>query len=641
MIFTRIKTLAWPILQLPRAVKQLIVMMVDLGLCVFATWLAFYLRIGEFVVISSSPPLWAVLASSALVIPIFVVFGLYRAIFRYSGLPALTSIAAASLVYGFFYMVLVTLIGIDGVPRTIGLIQPILLLLLATASRVLVHFWFATAYQARIEKADLANVLVYGAGQAGRELAAAVTASHAMRVVGFLDDNPALQGAIINGIKVYQPDLLGELVATKRVQIVLLALPLVSRVRRNEILNEISKVKVQVRTLPSLIDLVQGKVSLSNIRDLDADDLLGRDAVPPDPALLCKKITGKTVLITGAGGSIGSELCRQVIKLNPNILILLDHSEYALYTIQQELDKLDRYDDVKVLSVLGSVVDRNRLQHVMSTWKPATIFHAAAYKHVPMVEENITEGIKNNVFGTLNVAKLALTNGVSDLILISTDKAVRPANVMGASKRLAEMVLQAMADLVHPDDPGSRTVFSIVRFGNVLGSSGSVVPKFRQQIRGGGPLTLTHRDVTRYFMTIPEAAQLVIQASAMAESGGEVYILDMGEPVRIEELAVKMIEMSGLTVRDVEHPEGDIEIKVIGLRPGEKLYEELLIGTNPKPTRHPQIMKADEAYLGWKFLNPSLGKIETAIAQNNEGLAMDLIQDLVEDYIALDRVVSR
>lgn len=631
MIFRRIKTLAWPILQLPRAVKQLIVIMVDLGLCVFATWFAFYLRIGEFVVLSAPPPLWAVLAASVLAIPIFVVFGLYRAIFRYSGLPALTSIAAASLVYGFFYTVLFTVIGIDGVPRTIGLIQPMLLLLFVSSTRISAHFWLAKIYQAHIEKADLANVLIYGAGQAGRELAAAVIASHEMRVVGFLDDNPQLQGGVINGIKVYQPAALTRLVEHRRVSTVLLALPSVSRVRRNEILNYIGKAKVRVRTLPSMVDLVQGAVSLANIRDLDVDDLLGRDPVPADPALLCKKISGKRVLITGAGGSIGSELCRQVVKLNPSVLLLLDHSEYALYTIQQELDKQSQKIDFEVRSFLGSVTDMNRLRQIIALWHPDTIYHAAAYKHVPLVEDNFAEGLNNNVFGTLNVAVAAQEYGVADMILVSTDKAVRPTNIMGASKRLAEMVLQALSALGE-QTAKRKTVFSIVRFGNVLGSSGSVVPKFRQQILSGGPITLTHNDVTRYFMTIPEAAQLLIQASAMATAGGEVYVLDMGAPVKIKDLAIKLIELSGLTILDTEHPTGDIKIEVTGLRPGEKLYEELLIGANPQPTKHAGIIKANEEFLDWKSLDLVLTSLKSALNRDDRESIIEILRRLVVGY---------
>jgi FlaA1/EpsC-like NDP-sugar epimerase len=406
---------------------------------------------------------------------------------------------------------------------------------------------------------------------------------------------------------------------------VLLAMPSINRSRRNEILMKISQAKVAVRTLPSVNELAQGKVQTSDLRELDIDDLLGRDAVPPDQVLLAKNIKNKVVLITGAGGSIGSELCRQILDVGPKKLLLVELSEFALYQIHGELSARAQDKGVELIPLLASVQDSRRVNELMGAWRPDTVYHAAAYKHVPLVEHNPAEGLKNNVLGTLTVAKAAAACAVTSFVLISTDKAVRPTNVMGASKRLAEMVLQAMAA------GQSATKFSMVRFGNVLGSSGSVVPKFRQQIKDGGPITLTHANITRYFMTIPEAAQLVIQAGSMAE-GGEVFVLDMGEPVKIIDLAKSMIELTGLTLKEASNPEGDIEIEITGLRPGEKLYEELLIGDDPKQTSHPRIMKANERFLDWSSLERRLDVLSQALAKNDVEQMLVVLQDLVTGY---------
>jgi FlaA1/EpsC-like NDP-sugar epimerase len=390
---------------------------------------------------------------------------------------------------------------------------------------------------------------------------------------------------------------------------------------------------VQVRTLPSVNELAQGRVGISDLRELDIDDLLGREPVSPNHILLGKNIVGKVVLVTGAGGSIGSELCRQILAIGPATLLLIEHSEFALYAIHQELeDKLSELN-TELVPLLASVRDEARMREIMVTWKPDTLYHAAAYKHVPLVEHNPIEGIKNNTWGTLTAARIAAEQGVADFVLISTDKAVRPTNIMGASKRLAEMVLQALADTM------PQTRFSMVRFGNVLGSSGSVVPKFRRQIRDGGPITLTHPDITRYFMTIPEAAQLVIQAGAMAK-GGDVFVLDMGQPVRIKDLAERMVELSGLSLIDDDNPDGDIEIQITGLRPGEKLFEELLIGDNPKPTSHARIMKAHEEYLAWPLLALQLDALEAALERADMATMQDLLVQLVSGYAPNDEAVD-
>ncbi len=635
-----VKLAAVPVLALPRTAKRLVALSVDLGLCVLTVWLAYYLRLGEFVALAGNA-LWAVVAAIGLALPIFIVSGLYRAIFRYSGWPALLAVARAVGIYAVLYMSIFTAIGITGVPRTVGIIQPILLLLFVGASRALARVWLGDQYQSILKRAARPKVLIYGAGSTGRQLAAAMANSHEMQVAGFLDDDDRLHGHVLNGQPIYNPADLEHVVATLHISDVLLAMPSLTRRRRNEILGQISSARVAVRTLPSVTDLAQGKVSISDLRELDIDDLLGREPVAPNHLLLAKNVVGKVVTVTGAGGSIGSELCRQILAVGPAKLLLIEQSEFALYAIHQELEeKLAQSptpNKPTLVPLLASVQDDERMREILSTWRPATVYHAAAYKHVPLVEHNPAAGIKNNVLGTLRTAQAAAENGVADFVLISTDKAVRPTNVMGASKRLAEMALQALA--ATQSSTQGVTKFSMVRFGNVLGSSGSVVPKFRQQIRDGGPITLTHPEVTRYFMTIPEAAQLVIQAGAMAK-GGDVFVLDMGQPVRIIDLARRMVELSGLTVKDDEHPEGDIAIEVTGLRPGEKLYEELLIGDDPKPTQHPRIMKAHEEFIPWAEFEAKLRSLELALNVNDVGVVRLMLQQLVAGYVPNDDIVD-
>ena len=630
---------ALPTLALPRALKRLIVLLVDASLCVIAVSLAFYLRVGEWVSLSYPPeykamtPVWV---SLGLAVPVVVAFGLYRAIFRYSGWPALVTVGKAVGLYGLVFMAIFTLVGVPGVPRTVGLIQPLLVVFLVGASRALARYWLGGLYLSQLKLGTLPKVLIYGAGSAGRQLANALANSYEMRVAGYLDDDDRLHGHVLNGLAIYSPQDLSGLVLSLGISDVLLALPTANRKRRNEILALMQQAKVSVRTLPSVMELAQGKVSTADLRELDIDDLLGRDSVPPNHILLGRNVTRKVVLVTGAGGSIGSELCRQILKLKPQTLLLVDQSEYALYEIHQELlDKTQALGQgaTQLVPLLASVRDAERMREVITTWSPDTIYHAAAYKHVPLVEHNPAEALKNNVFGTRTVAQLAAEHGVSDVVLVSTDKAVRPTNIMGASKRLAELVLQALAA-----EP-SKTTFSMVRFGNVLGSSGSVVPKFRQQIKNGGPITLTHPEVTRFFMTIPEAAQLVIQAGAMAK-GGDVFVLDMGESVKIMDLAQRMIELSGLTERTEANPDGDIAIEITGLRPGEKLFEELLIGNDPQPTLHPRIMKASEEKMAWSDLQDSLNAMQVALDVNDVGVLRRMLEQLVSGYHPSGEIVD-
>ncbi len=477
------------------------------------------------------------------------------------------------------------------------------------------------------------NCAINASKGTGRQLVNAIANSHEMQVVGFLDDDDRLHGHVLNGQPIYNPADLVHIVATLTISDVLLAMPGINRKRRNEILSQIRTARVSVRTLPSVIDLTQGKVNVSDLRELDIDDLLGREPVMPNHILLAMNIRDKVVMVTGAGGSIGSELCRQILAVGPAKLLLIEQSEFALYAIHQELEGRLSGDKAVLVPLLASVQDDDRMCEIMSTWHPDTVYHAAAYKHVPLVEHNPAEGVKNNVFGTLSAAKAAAENGVSDFVLISTDKAVRPTNIMGASKRLAEILLQALAAT------SPRTKFSMVRFGNVLGSSGSVVPKFRQQIRDGGPITLTHPEITRYFMTIPEASQLVIQAGAMAK-GGDVFVLDMGQSVKILDLARRMIELSGLTIKDQDNRDGDIEIEITGLRPGEKLYEELLIGDDPKPTSHPRIMKAHEEFIRWEELEGKLDALAIALSVNDVGVIRLMMEKLVSGYCPSEEIVD-
>jgi FlaA1/EpsC-like NDP-sugar epimerase len=519
-----------------------------------------------------------------------------------------------------------------GVPRTVGVLQPLLLLLGVMLWRAFVRYWLGGIYTGIVHRERLPRVLIYGAGSAGRQLAAALKTSPELVVVGLLDDDDLLHGQVLNGLKIYDPSAIVALIAKLCVTQVFLAIPSASRARRNEILELVRAAQVQVRTLPGVLELAQGKVQVSDLKELDIEDLLGRDPVPPNSLMLAKNINSKIVMVTGAGGSIGSELCRQIVKVRPAMLLLVELTEFALYAIEHELQSLvsdASMGNIQFIPLLANVRDVSRMDEILLTWKPHTVYHAAAYKHVPLVEHNPAEGIKNNVLGTLNIAQLAAKHGVRDFVLISTDKAVRPTNVMGTSKRLAEMVLQAQA--LATSEAGGTTCFSMVRFGNVLGSSGSVVPLFRKQIKDGGPITLTDERITRYFMTLPEAAQLVIQAGAMA-SGGDVFVLDMGEPVKIIDLAKRMVELSGLGLKDEANPNGDIEIQVTGLRPGEKLYEELLIGDNPLPTSHARIMKAHEDFLPWDELQSKLAALGIALDANDVPLIRTLLKDLVPGY---------
>ncbi|TWG86431.1 FlaA1/EpsC-like NDP-sugar epimerase [Cupriavidus gilardii J11] len=631
---------AAPLLALPRSAKRLLVVAVDLVLSIVSVWIAYYLRLDQ----AAFPQLqqhYPYILAPLLAFPIFVRFGMYRAIFRYAGMAVLGALVKAVALYGALFFATLLIAKWDGVPRSIGLIQPIILLLLVGVSRALARLWLnAGTPRAR---SSGGRFLIYGAGEAGVQTASALSATHQVVLLGFVDDDAAKVGGHINGLDILPSSRVAEAVEKMGVTDILLAMPSVDRLRRNAIIAQLRELPVHVRTVPGMVDLASGRVTVHDFQELDVEDLLGRPPVPPNPALLARNLAGKVVLVTGAGGSIGSELCRQIIMEKPSKLVLVEHNEFGLYSIHRELESLCHEHELQfeIVPLLASCGSIQRMMEIFRLHRPATVYHAAAYKHVPLVECNPAEGVLNNVFGTFNVARAALETGASHFVLISTDKAVRPTNVMGASKRVAELVLQALAaqsrvrfsmwDGANGAEVRHQTVFAIVRFGNVLGSSGSVVPLFRKQLREGGPLTVTHPEVTRYFMTIPEAAQLVLQAGAMAH-GGDVFVLDMGSPVRILDLAKRMIQLSGLSVRDEENPDGDIEIAITGLRPGEKLYEELLIGDNPEGTDHERIMKASEDFVPWEQLEPQLFAMRQAAINADEEAIKIILKRLVHGY---------
>ena len=628
----KIHTTSKSILNLPRFAKQIVAIIVDLSLCVLSTWFAFYLRLDQFISIQGAP-LTAAIVSVALALPIFWLLGLYRTIFRYSGLSIMFSVAIALFIYGFLYFSVFGVYGVTDIPRSIGIIQPMLLFFAVASSRLFIKYIFSDNYLFKDKSHFLKKVLVYGAGSAGQQLVSALANSNELKAVGFLDDDDRLHGQVLQGQEIYSPLKIADLIKSKRVKLVLLALPSISRFRRNEILKNLSHYSLQVKTLPTVADIIQERVTLSDIKDLDVDDILNRDQVLPNIELLNKNITSKVVLVTGAGGSIGSELARQITKLNPQKLLLLELNEFALYKIYEELIAVNK--NLKIIPLLVNAQDQNKVNEIFKIFKVDTVYHAAAYKHVPLVEENISESIKNNVFATLAVTRAALSHSVKNFVLISSDKAVRPTNIMGASKRLAELCVQGL----YKNAKNTKTKISIVRFGNVLESSGSVLPKFKKQIKDGGPITLTHPDITRYFMTITEASQLVIQAGAMSMDC-DVFVLDMGESVKIKDLIYRIVKLSGLNVRDTNNKEGDIEIKIIGLRPGEKLYEELLLGDNPQKTQHSKIQKAQDSFIPFNQLEIDLNILKTLLDFNKVSEIKNLLAKIVKNYFSNSEIVD-
>ena len=605
---------------LSRVVKRLIMMFVDVLLIVTILTLSLSMRLGEWFW-PQGDLVYLLFFAPLVAIPIFIKFGLYRAIVRYIGFKALWVIVQAVSLYALVWGVIVLLSGAQGVPRSVILINWILGMLLIGGSRIIGRWWFSDKKSYSVNAFDKRkNVLVYGAGSAGIQLATALTYSQELNPIAFIDDEPTLSNHQIMGLKVHSSNNLGELVASMKIEEVLLAIPSVSRNRRNEIINNLEPYPVLVRTVPGVSELAQGKLKINDLNVVSINDLLGRDPVPPNQNYLRSDITDKVVMVTGAGGSIGSELCRQIIQLQPKKIVLFEQNEFSLYTIDQEL--IQKNLKIDIAPILGSVLDSKQVERVCKTFSVQTIYHAAAYKHVPMIELNNFSGIENNIFGTLSCAEAAVLSNVETFVLISTDKAVRPTNIMGATKRFSEMILQALSKKYND----KATNFSMVRFGNVLDSSGSVIPLFKKQIKEGGPVTVTDPAIIRYFMTIPEAAQLVIQAGAMSK-GGDVFVLDMGEPVKILNLAKKMIHLSGLNIKDSNNLNGDIEILFTGLRPGEKLYEELLIGDSVLETEHQLILRSNEEMLPWSDLKLILNKLKTSVdKQNLEGARQALIE---------------
>ena len=607
--------------ELPSRLKRTIALCTDAIVIPFLLWSAISLKAGVASFLVSDWP--AYVAVVAISVPIFIGFGLYRAVIRYLGHKAVFAVAFAVALSGLLLGLVDVLFDLRALSWSVVTIYSCLTLLYVAGSRFLVRYYLLTRYI----QPTVARVAIYGAGEAGARLATALLTTRAFDPLAFIDDNKNLQGRMVNGIKVFAPERLLGIIKERRIDRILLALPSLSRRRRREILTSLEPLGVHVQTVPEFEQLVTGHADVGDIREVDVSDLLGRDSVPPKAGLFDACIRDRVVMVTGAGGSIGSELCRQIIGLAPKRLVLFEMSELALYNIERELRALTETQaaPVELVGLIGNAHHKYRLRDILLAYRVQTVYHAAAYKHVPIVEQNVIEGIHNNVISTWYAAEAAHETEVETFVLVSTDKAVNPTNVMGATKRFAEIVLQGL------QRRGSKTRFCMVRFGNVLASSGSVVPLFNEQIRAGGPVTVTHPEVIRYFMTIPEAAQLVIQAGSMAK-GGDVFVLDMGKPVRIGDLAKRMIHLMGLTVRDEDHPEGDIEIAYTGLRPAEKLFEELLIGNNVTGTEHPMILRAIEHSMPWERVQALLEEILTAMSRFDCQRALHLLREVVVEY---------
>jgi len=621
----------------PPSIKRKLpaIMALDGVLLPISLWIAFALRFSNWWPAEIQEHWWLFIAAPLVAMPIFVKNGLYRAVLIYISSRAFFTIVKAVSLQVLILLGLLLALGHMDVTFTVFVIYWLVALTLVGGSRAIIRAglqWYTR------NKNASTDVAIYGAGEAGAELAEALQAGHEFTPIAFIDDKHELQGTEIRGLKVYSTMELKTLIKNCGVNQVLMAIPSAQRVRRQQVVDYLEALPLHVRTIPSLMDIVSGRSRVSDLREVGIEDILGREPVPPNNHLLSACIIDKSVMVTGAGGSIGSELCRQIINLKPKRIVLFDHCEYALYCIEQELREYCKENCPELLAgqiipILGTVTNQHKVEHVIKTYSVQTLYHAAAYKHVPMVEYNPIEGVKNNIFGTLYTASAALNMKIETFILISTDKAVRPTNVMGATKRMAELVVQGLARQL------GTTKLSMVRFGNVLGSSGSVVPLFRRQIQSGGPITLTHPDITRYFMTIPEAAQLVIQAGSMGR-GGDVFVLDMGEPVRIQDMARHMVSLCGLTVRDGDNPDGDISIKTTCLRPGEKLYEELLLGENVTGTEHSRIMRAQEAELPWDQMEIILQQLEMICKSDDSDALLKFLEEVVDGYSAQHDVID-
>ncbi|QIR06493.1 nucleoside-diphosphate sugar epimerase/dehydratase [Salinivibrio costicola] len=605
---------------IPRFYKRLISLLLDTGIVTLCFYSAFSVRLGDVYIPLSSQIVSVLLGTVFVTLIVFTKLGLYRAVLRYLTFHALVVVAIGAFISAATVAVLSFYFNAS-IPRTVPMIYFTFVVLFAGGTRMAVRLLIEYTHQNR----HSARVLIYGAGNTGRQLAIALRSASHYQVKAFIDGNKTLAYTVIQGLTVYPPETVQDLVDKHDIDKILLAMPRTSRTERKRIIDNLLHLPVEVLTVPDFDDIVEGNATVDQLKDVAIDDLLGRDPVAPSPELMQANLFEKVVMVTGAGGSIGSELCRQILAQSPKTLVLLELSEYCLYQIDKELNQLTKQLNVatQIVPLLGSVQRPNRLTTIMKAFDVQTVYHAAAYKHVPLVEYNVIEGVRNNVFGTYHCAKAAIAANVESFVLISTDKAVRPTNIMGASKRMAELALQALAD---ETGKSHHTRFCMVRFGNVLGSSGSVIPLFKRQIAEGNAVTVTHPDIIRYFMTIPEAAQLVIQAGAMAK-GGDVFVLDMGEPVKIVDLAEKLIRLSGLEVKSEDNPNGDIEIQYTGLRPGEKLYEELLIGDNVSGTGHERIMAAHETYLSLNLFEQILTELDTACQAFDYPTIQRILQD--------------
>ena len=620
---------------LQRRHKAIILISADIFFVIFALWAAFSLRWGELYIPKGDE--WYLFAAAPFIaVPIFIRLGLYRAIIRYIEIRALWTIIQATTLYALVFAFVLYESAIQIIPRTVSPLNWLLIMLLVGSSRFFARWWLGETYFSLggvrgASERGKKNVVIYGAGSAGVQLASALAHGRDFKSVAFIDDDKSLHKRKVNGLRIYPLSSLSYLIERYQVSDVLLAMPSAKRSRISELIRLLEPYAIHVLSMPGLSDIAQGRVTVDALQEVDIADLLGRDPVTPDQSLLTATISSKIVMVTGAGGSIGSELCRQIIQLQPLTLILFENSEFGLYAIEKELNhlltKIKTSKPIELITILGSVTNARRIEKVCKTFKVQTIYHAAAYKHVPMVEKNPGEAVWNNIFGTLRAAQAAIKAEVELFVLISTDKAVRPTNTMGATKRFAELILQALSlDMTH------NTRFTMVRFGNVLGSSGSVVPLFREQIARGGPVTVTDERIIRYFMTIPEASQLVIQAGALGQ-GGDVFVLDMGEPIRILDLAKRMIHLSGLEIKDQNHPAGEIAIHFTGLRPGEKLYEELLIGDNVSETCHPRVMRAEEQIISWVDLEKMLNALEEATNSDEFEHVRDILKLAVSGFV--------
>jgi len=623
-------------LQLNSNSRIFFVFLLDIHLCIITLWISFYLRLDKFIFFEDINVLafgYSILISSL----VFWIFGIYKYFVRFVEKEFIFKIFFSVFFYGVVYFSIVSIYGLENVPRSIGILQPIIFITAVVFSRFFIQFIYTSLKLDNKNRKNKEDILIYGAGSAGRQVLLSLANSSKYNVDGFIDDNKDLQGRFLLNKKIYSLSQLEKNNKLKNISFILFAIPSINKQRKSEIIEKLSKNYIAIRTLPSISEIIDKNITISDIKDFLIEDLLEREVIKPNDNLLKKNITHKNVFVSGAGGTIGSELCRQIVKLNPKKLILYELNEFSLFKIQEKL--LGFNVDIEIVCLLGSILDQENLEKIFEIYDIDTVYHSAAYKHVHIVESNVCEGIKNNIFGTLKIINAAINKKVNNFVFISSDKAVRPTSIMGVTKRFSEICIQSIYFQKKKIPESINTIFSIVRFGNVLESSGSVIPKFKAQINNGGPITLTHPEVTRYFMTITEAAQLVIQAGALAVDC-EVFVLDMGKSIKIKDLIVKLINLSGLTVKDEQNLNGDIEIKITGLKPGEKLFEELLIGDNPIETIHSKILKINEPFLNYQDILIYIDQLNDLIKENDIKKIIQLLEKAVKLYNSNSQIVD-